>query len=32
MASLVGNYQHEKNENLDEYFKAIGEYNFNSIE
>ncbi|KAL7293197.1 hypothetical protein TKK_0013342 [Trichogramma kaykai] len=24
MVSLVGNYQHEKNENLDEYFKAIG--------
>jgi len=24
MASLVGNYQHVKNENLDEYFKAVG--------
>ncbi|OXU29528.1 hypothetical protein TSAR_007754 [Trichomalopsis sarcophagae] len=24
MASLVGNYQHERNENLDEYFKAVG--------
>ncbi|XP_014215593.1 cellular retinoic acid-binding protein 2-like [Copidosoma floridanum] len=24
MASLVGNYQHVKNENLDEYFKVIG--------
>lgn len=24
MASIVGNYQLERNENLDEYFKAIG--------
>lgn len=27
MATLEGNYQHERNENLDEYFKAIGMYN-----
>lgn len=24
MASIVGSYQHERNENLDEYFKAVG--------
>lgn len=24
MASIAGNYQHERNENLDEYFKAVG--------
>ncbi|XP_011506007.1 PREDICTED: myelin P2 protein-like [Ceratosolen solmsi marchali] len=24
MSSLVGNYQHERNENLNEYFKAVG--------
>ncbi|XP_076548559.1 fatty acid-binding protein isoform X3 [Osmia lignaria lignaria] len=24
MASIVGTYQHERNENLDEYFKAVG--------
>lgn len=24
MASIIGNYSHVKNENLDEYFKAIG--------
>ncbi|XP_076668737.1 fatty acid-binding protein isoform X1 [Andrena cerasifolii] len=24
MTSLVGNYQHERNDNLDEYFKAVG--------
>ncbi|XP_076245301.1 fatty acid-binding protein-like [Calliopsis andreniformis] len=24
MTSIVGNYQHDRNENLDEYFKAIG--------
>ena len=24
MTSIVGNYQHERNDNLDEYFKAVG--------
>lgn len=24
MTALIGNYQLEKNENIDEYFKAIG--------
>ncbi|XP_015435656.1 PREDICTED: fatty acid-binding protein, adipocyte-like [Dufourea novaeangliae] len=24
MASIVGTYQHERNENLDEYFRAVG--------
>jgi hypothetical protein len=26
MTQMVGKYQLEKNENLDEYFKAIGKY------
>lgn len=24
MTSIVGNYQHQRNDNLDEYFKAVG--------
>lgn len=24
MAQMVGKYQHERNENLDEYFQAVG--------